>query len=109
MPELLQRLRAACESGETQAVLCAMESLFQWLVQANNNNDENCRAVDLFVCMEIPDTASAALPEAVHALLADAGGSLHDTHTAPETAHNFMSTPDELLFRTRQLMGKPTH
>jgi hypothetical protein len=107
--ELLQRLRAACGHGEAQGVLYAMESLFDWLVQANNNNDENCRAVDLFVCVEIPDTAKAALPEAVQALLADAGGCLHDTHTAPETARNFMSTPDELLFRTRQLMGKPTH
>jgi len=106
--QLLQRLRTACERGEAQGVLSAMECLFLWLVQADNNNDENCRAVDLFVCVEIPDTVREALPEAVQTLLADAGGCLHDTHTAPEIARNFMSTPDELLFRTRQLMGKPT-
>ena len=110
---LLAQLKQACatEKPSVAAVLNSLDNLLAWLVQPENNTNKNCRAIDLFVTTEIWDKvcrspkggAVTELPESVCSLIFDVGGQLHDTHTAPEVAVNFESTPEQLLMRTRKL------
>ena len=77
------------------------ETILIWLNE--NNTDENCRMVDIFVSTQIEFDERKRLPEVVQGILFDMGGALHDTHTAPEVARNFESTPEQLLERVRRL------
>jgi hypothetical protein len=45
------------------------------------------------------------LPEECIDILADMAGALHDTVKAPEIAHNFDSTPEQLLERAKKLQA----
>lgn len=74
-----------------------------WLNEPENNTDENCRRIDAFVSTQINDQDIERLPESIQSILFDMGGALHDTHTSPEVAENFSSTPRQLLERARRL------
>lgn len=105
--ELLNRLKLAVLSSgfSRKKVLSAMETLLSWLTEPENNNDSNCREVDYFVSYEIlPEIISKKIPEDIRGIFFDIGATLHDTHTSPEIAENFESTPGQLLERVRKLM-----
>jgi len=59
-------------------------------------------AVDMFLLLD-DCWLNDDLPEAYHDILADMGGALHDTITAPQIAENFDSTPEQLLARAHTL------
>ena len=104
--QLLDQLKKACLTGDEASLLSALKALLEWLTLPENNTDQNCRSVDLYVCMEIWPLLPGALAAEVEELLFDVGGQLHDTHTARPVAVNFNSTPEQLLARTRTLLGE---
>jgi hypothetical protein len=70
-----------------------------------NNTDDNCKKIDYFVAYEIVTKKEFELiPDEIKEILYDLGASLSDTHTAPDVAENFESTPEQLLKRVRKLM-----
>jgi hypothetical protein len=84
----------------------ALESLLAFLASPTGRSNENCRAVDSFFC--IPEEYGweadwEHLPEVFQELLADIGGALHDTVSAPEIARSLDSTPEQLLERVRRI------
>jgi len=89
---------------DATAVLRRLEELLAWLVRPENDTDTNCKSVDLFVCTKL--RIPPGLPDDLHDLLFDVGGSLHDTHSSPEVARNFESTPEELLRGTREMLNR---
>ena len=104
---LLGELKSECQRGDTTRILTTLEALLAWLASADHNTDENCRAVDRFVLLEVLDEVNAAIPSGLRELLWDIGCQLHDTHTSPALARNFDSTPEQLLARTRALRASP--
>jgi hypothetical protein len=100
---LLADLKEACVGTDPSAILRALEALLSWLELPEHNNDQNCRAVDLFVCLQVWPLQDPALPEALRLILFDVGSQLHDTHSATGVARDFESTPAQLLKRTREL------
>jgi len=98
-------LKEACRSGDRTRILAELETLLEWLAVPENNTDRNCRAVDAFVCSEVQPLLPESVPAEIRELLFDVGGQLHDTHRATELAEQFASIPQQLLARTRQLMG----
>ena len=103
---LLHDLKEACSQGDDKQVAIALQSLLAWLTLAENNNDSNCKAVDAFVCTSVLDALRPDLSEELRAVLFDVGGQLHDTHSSPEVARNFASTPLQLLCRLRQHLSE---
>jgi len=102
---LLAQLKDACLTGDAACILNALEVLLEWLTDPGNNTDENCRAIDVYVCTEIWQLLPKNLAEDIGLLLYDVGGQLHDTHRAREVAETFDSTPEQLLARTRHLIA----
>jgi len=76
--------------------------LLEYLSSQNGRTDENCNAVDSFF-MHDELWLERNLPDPFHDVFADIAGALHDTVSAPETAKNFDSTPEQLLKRAREL------
>ena len=81
--------------------------LFTFLCKPKNRTHKNCRAVDLFFCVDCVDNhldvSWNSLPNEHRQLFNDIGGALHDTVVAPEIATNFKSTPEQLLSRAKRL------
>lgn len=103
---LLSRLKLAIFSPgySREEVLAALEDILLWLNKPENNNDENCKTIDYYVCIEImPEKKIEELPDDIQNVLFDMGAQLHDTHTSPKIAENFDSTPSQLLERVRKL------
>jgi hypothetical protein len=68
------------------------------------NTHENCVLVDGYVQLDILSEAGierrvSQLPAALGSIIVDMGMCLHDTHSAPELARNFESTPEQLRER----------
>ena len=101
---LMRRLRECLMSADLDlpALKAAMLAVLEFLCSAQGRTDENCSAVDMFLTVDDAGL-SGRLPEAYHDILADMGGALHDTVTAPHIAENFDSTPEQLLARARTL------
>ncbi len=103
--QLLKDLQKACMQSppDIAAILLAMENLLVWLNEPANNTHENCVTVDLFVTLQVHRTDE--IPKDIIEVLDDIGGpgALHDTHSAPEIAENFESTPPQLLARIQHL------
>ncbi len=101
--ELLEHLLQACvrPAFSRREIKRAIEDVLVWLTE--HDTDANCRKVDLFVSTRIGMEVRDGLPKDVDEILFDMGGALHDTHTSPEVAENFWSTPQQLLERTRKL------
>lgn len=107
LDELLNQLRSAVLSTRfsRKKTLSAMEALLSWLNETENNTDNNCRHVDYFISYEImPETRYQELPKDIREILFDMGATLHDTHTTPQIAENFESTPRQLLDRVQKLI-----
>ena len=75
-----------------------MIRLLEFLASPQGRTDANCRAVDSFFTF---DECWLDLPDALHDIFGDMAGALHDTISAPHIAHNFDSTPEQLLARVR--------
>jgi hypothetical protein len=86
-------------------VFSILEQILEWLNDPLNNTDDNCKKIDYFVAYKIvPQKEIELIPDDIREILFDLGAALSDTHTAPEVAENFESTPDQLLKRVRKLM-----
>lgn len=106
LQELVNQLKSAIMSPEfsRKEAISAMYNLISWLNKPENNTDSNCRFVDSFVAYEIsPNPENNEIPKDIDAILFDMGATLHDTHTSPEIAENFDSTPALLLERIQKL------
>ena len=110
LEELLSALKEQCEKRPVDGVgiLRAVEGVLGFLVVPENNTDENCRRVDSFVTFEILDGLIEFGPADDVGRIVEDMMLLHDTHTAPDVAENFQSTPEMLLGRTRELLAKMT-
>jgi hypothetical protein len=107
LDELLSQLRSAVLSPRfsRKDALYAIETLLLWLNKSENNTDSNCHKVDYFVAYEIvSESGYEKIPEDIRDILFDMGATLHDTHTSPQIAENFESTPSQLLDRVRNLI-----
>jgi hypothetical protein len=80
----------------------ALIHLLEFLVSPLGRTDANCRAVDSFLGRDAAWDAER-LPANYADILADMGGALHDTVSAPSIAANFESTPEQLLDRAKAL------
>jgi len=103
---LLNRLYLECSKAEPSKdrILSLIEELLVWLNQPENNTDNNCKKIDYFVTKNIiTNKLIENLWGDVQAILLDIGGALHDTHTSPEIAENFESTPQKLLERVQKI------
>lgn len=107
LEELLVALKEQCQKRPVDEVgiLRAVEGVLAFLVVAENNTDANCRRVDLFVTLEMDEMPKWVPGDDVGLIVGDMM-LLHDTHTVPEIAENFQSTPGMLLARTRELLVK---
>jgi hypothetical protein len=86
-------------------ILSEVESILIWLNKPENNTNENCRKIDFFIAKNIiTDIDYHDITEDTRNILFDLGGQLHDTHTSPETAENFESTPRVLLNRVQNII-----
>jgi len=90
----------AHQPADISGVKHALESLFAFLITEEGRSDANCSVTDAFFCQEWP---REHLPDALRAIVEDAGGALHDTIYAPHIARNFDATPEQLLERVRKL------
>jgi len=82
-------------------------ALLSFLNTPTGRTNANCWAIDLFFALpEHWDVSWLDLPEAYREILGDMGGALHDTIEYPAIAHNFWSTPEQLLERVSHL---PVH
>ncbi len=103
--DLLENLKRVCLKVDSSRaeIKSAIEKVLVWLNEPSNDTDANCRKVDLYVLLEIRLVERQKLSEDLESLLYARGGQLYDTHTAPDLAKNFESTPRQLLERARQL------
>lgn len=101
---LMRRLRECLMFADLDlpALKTAMLAVLEFLCSAQGRTDANCSAVDMFLMVD-DAWLSDRLPEAYQDILADMGGALHDTVTAPHIAENCDSTPEQLLARAHTL------
>lgn len=78
-----------------------LERLLAFLASDQGRTDANCCTVDRFFSAANFDVSP--LPPNLRAILADLGGTLHDTVYAPHIASTFESLPEQLLARVRQI------
>jgi hypothetical protein len=105
--KLLCQLKSVVSSTRfsRKKVLSALNALISWLNIPENNTDNNCQYVDYFVSYEImSEKRFKDLPEDIRGILFDMGATLHDTHTSPQIAENFESTPSQLNERMQKLI-----
>src|ERR1043166_4123459 len=93
---LLRELKVAALASEfsEDRLITVMKNLLLWLNQPENNTDGNCKQIDYFISVEIMGEKQVQeIPESIGSILFDMGATLHDTHTSPQIAENFESTP----------------
>ena len=78
----------------------ALERLLEFLVSAAGRTDANCSTTDAFI--SATEEQWRALPEPLHGILDDMGGTLHDAIHAPNISRTFEATPEQLLERLRR-------
>ena len=84
-------------------------NLLLFLSKPENCTNSNCKAVDLFFCVDDHwNKRWDDLPEDYQHILNDIGGCLHDTISNPDIAKNFDSTPKQLLERIEKLNKEET-
>ena len=88
-------------------IAAVVEELLSYLASKEGRTQPNCVAVDHFFCWgEGWERDWEDEPAELSDVLADIGGALHDTISAPEIAENFDSTPEQLLERIRAFRAK---
>lgn len=86
------------------AIKESMIDLLTFLTTPDGRTDANCRAVDIFVCIDDDwERDWSDLPESFRDIIQDIGGALHDTITYPDIATMCESTPEQLLSRVKKL------
>jgi len=79
-------------------------ALLTFLNTKEGRTNDNCRAVDLFFCLQDDwDLGYKDLPEPFSEIIIDMGGALHDTINTPDIAKMLDSTPEQLLDRVRKI------
>lgn len=104
--DLLSQLKLAALSPQLSEnnLRSVLEKLLLWLNRPENNNDSNCKQIDYFISANImTQKGFEEIPENIKSILFDMGATLHDSHTAPNIAENFESTPAQLLARVQNL------
>jgi len=104
--EILGKLYLECtqKNPSKTSIASAIEDVLVWLNKSENNTDSNYKRVDYYVVKNIiSNDVYDYLSEDIKEIIFDMGGALHDTHTSPEIAENFESTPQQLLKRVRKL------
>jgi hypothetical protein len=86
--------------GDPAALRTALERLLEFLVSDAGRTDANCSTTDAFI--SATEEQWRAVPEPLHAILDDMGGTLHDAIHAPNIARTFGATPEQLLERLRE-------
>jgi len=109
LEDLLSALKDECTRRPVDEVgiLRALEAVLAWLVRPENNTDENCTRVDLFVTLDIRGLLDVTTTGEAGRML-DCIMGLHDTHSYPEIAENFQAKPDQLLAQTRDALARLT-
>lgn len=79
------------------ALTAALERLLVFLTSPQGRTDANCSVTDQFIAASEARWRSSALAPILH----DMGGTLHDAIHAPQIAHTFEATPEQLLVRLR--------
>lgn len=87
---------------ELATLKSAIRDVLQFLATPAGRTDANCSAVNSFL-LHNDFWDDGRLPPDYLEIIADMGGTLHDTITAPDIASNFDSTPEQLLARTQNL------
>lgn len=78
--------------------------LLSFLCTPEGRTNENCKYVDSFFCLKDNwFNCIERLPNEMHDILFDIGGTLHDAIKNPEIAKNFQSLPEQLLERVKKL------
>jgi len=86
------------------ALKATVIDILSFLCTPEGRTNANCRAVDLFICINNDwDAVRSQIPEELRAIISDMGMCLHDTFNAPEIAKEFDSTPEQLLARAKAL------
>jgi hypothetical protein len=93
-------------------VRAAVQRVLEWLVEPGHNTDANCSRVNNLVLLWVLEDDGAAsgmkaLPGHLRRIIEDTGMLLHDTHSTPEIAEMFGSTPTQLLKRLNEGPGGP--
>jgi hypothetical protein len=98
---LLQRWEQSLKEDplDEKNVLLATEAVLVFLSDPATDTHENCTKVDAFVCLHVVDVDISNIGPDLQGIIGDMGQALHDTHTHPEIAINFQSTPQQLLAR----------
>jgi hypothetical protein len=103
---LLNELAASLHQPNVDAtvVVSHLKAVLEFLVEPENDTDDNCRAVNTFVLLGLLEDDRvkqnlSRLPRFLVRIIEDMGMCLHDTHTAPSVAREFESTPQQLLAR----------
>jgi hypothetical protein len=112
--QMLGELKDACRQNppDELAILLLIQRMLVALRDPENNTDRNCKAIDLFIMLDIlnPDPPATELPDnfppRVREILEGMGGELHDTHTAPKIAKGCRATPDQLLEQTQLALAQ---
>ena len=94
------------EPTDITSLIIATRDLVSFLCIYENNTDVNCRKVNDFVFFKILGKDILAIPEDLKGIIIDMGQNLHDTHTYPDIAENFESTPYQLLKRIESMIKK---
>ena len=102
---MMNEFKTVCGSAPrdtTQVVKCC-KKILDYLCIPGNNTNKNCRYVDYFVCIDMESVDFSYLPIKLQEIIQDMGSALHDTHTFPDIAKNFESTPEQLLSRLQKI------
>ena len=108
----LDHLEAAlrCEQLDVLRVSGCVRQVVEYVNRADGGTPEECEVVSHFVLLtllldEQIKSNMKLLPEALRRIIEDLGMNFHDTHSAPDVAHNFESTPQQLLARLEREFG----
>ena len=92
------------EPANLDSIKESLVCLLSFICEPKNRTHNNCKAVDLFFCLDnLSDVSWNSLPEDYRQLFDDIGGCMHDTVESPEIATNFDSTTEQLLSRAKGL------
>jgi len=102
---LLEQLKHVCSESNIseERIKSAIAAILLWLNDSDNNTDENCRRISIFIVTQVSNNVYERLPQDIQEVLFDMGAALYDTHTATQVAENFSSTPQQLLDRIKKM------
>ena len=91
----------AVENNSQRDLIIDLIKLFEYLCSSEGRTDENCKKVDHFFADD-DDLDYNRIDEQIINVISNFNA-LHDTISAPETAHNSKSTPEQILEKLIEL------